>query len=134
MERYKGIKRHEVPPHVFAITDTAYRSMLQGNCNFSKKTTLPTDNITYKHVLIFESTLPTEKITYKTCTSHLNLFYRLRNITSIIVCKSKKKLCKSAIINELNCETSFLINEILKDCILFIFNYLIDRICFIDRD
>ena len=30
MERYKGIKRHEVPPHVFAITDTAYRSMLQG--------------------------------------------------------------------------------------------------------
>jgi hypothetical protein len=33
MERYKGIKRHEVPPHVFAITDTAYRSMLQGNDN-----------------------------------------------------------------------------------------------------
>ncbi|KAK6643112.1 hypothetical protein RUM43_004615 [Polyplax serrata] len=30
MERYKGIKRHELPPHVFAITDTAYRSMLQG--------------------------------------------------------------------------------------------------------
>lgn len=30
MEKYKGIKRHEVPPHVFAITDTAYRSMLQG--------------------------------------------------------------------------------------------------------
>uniref|UniRef100_A0A6M2DP06 Putative myosin class v heavy chain n=1 Tax=Xenopsylla cheopis TaxID=163159 RepID=A0A6M2DP06_XENCH len=29
MERFKGIKRHEVPPHVFAITDTAYRSMLQ---------------------------------------------------------------------------------------------------------
>lgn len=29
MDRYKGIKRHEVPPHVFAITDTAYRSMLQ---------------------------------------------------------------------------------------------------------
>jgi hypothetical protein len=34
MERYKGIKRHEVPPHVFAITDTAYRSMLQGNYTF----------------------------------------------------------------------------------------------------
>lgn len=32
MEKYKGIKRHEVPPHVFAITDTAYRSMLQGKC------------------------------------------------------------------------------------------------------
>lgn len=34
MERYKGIKRHEVPPHVFAITDTAYRSMLQGKLEF----------------------------------------------------------------------------------------------------
>ena len=34
MERYKGIKRHEVPPHVFAITDTAYRSMLQGGLVF----------------------------------------------------------------------------------------------------
>jgi len=33
MERYKGIKRHEVPPHVFAITDNAYRSMLQGQSN-----------------------------------------------------------------------------------------------------
>lgn len=30
MERYKGIKRHEVPPHVFAITDSAYRNMLGG--------------------------------------------------------------------------------------------------------
>lgn len=30
IELYKGKKRHEVPPHVFAITDTAYRSMLQG--------------------------------------------------------------------------------------------------------
>jgi len=29
VELYKGKKRHEVPPHVFAITDTAYRSMLQ---------------------------------------------------------------------------------------------------------
>ncbi|XP_054763880.1 myosin-9-like [Lytechinus pictus] len=30
IELYKGKKRHEVPPHVYAITDTAYRSMLQG--------------------------------------------------------------------------------------------------------
>ena len=30
IEMYKGKKRHEMPPHVFAITDTAYRSMLQG--------------------------------------------------------------------------------------------------------
>ncbi|XP_052768982.1 myosin heavy chain, non-muscle-like isoform X3 [Mya arenaria] len=29
IELYKGKKRHEVPPHVFAITDSAYRSMLQ---------------------------------------------------------------------------------------------------------
>eukprot|EP00057_Strongylocentrotus_purpuratus_P011170 XP_011665644.1 PREDICTED: myosin-10 [Strongylocentrotus purpuratus] len=29
IELYKGKKRHEVPPHVYAITDTAYRSMLQ---------------------------------------------------------------------------------------------------------
>uniref|UniRef100_A0A1W7RA51 Myosin heavy chain, non-muscle n=1 Tax=Hadrurus spadix TaxID=141984 RepID=A0A1W7RA51_9SCOR len=29
IELYKGKKRHEVPPHVFAVTDWAYRSMLQ---------------------------------------------------------------------------------------------------------
>merc|ERR1719193_2871061 len=29
IEIYKGKKRHEVPPHVFAITDIAYRHMLQ---------------------------------------------------------------------------------------------------------
>lgn len=28
---YKGKKRHEMPPHIYAITDTAYRSMMQGN-------------------------------------------------------------------------------------------------------
>lgn len=29
IEMYKGKKRHEMPPHVYAITDCAYRSMLQ---------------------------------------------------------------------------------------------------------
>ena len=30
IEAFKGKKRHERPPHVFAIADAAYRSMLQG--------------------------------------------------------------------------------------------------------
>lgn len=29
---YRGKKRHEVPPHVYAVTEGAYRSMLQGEC------------------------------------------------------------------------------------------------------
>ncbi|XP_013779485.1 myosin heavy chain, non-muscle-like [Limulus polyphemus] len=29
IELYKGKKRHEVPPHIYAVTDGAYRSMLQ---------------------------------------------------------------------------------------------------------
>ena len=32
VELYKGKKRHEVPPHVYAIADSAYRCMLQGMC------------------------------------------------------------------------------------------------------
>jgi myosin protein heavy chain len=32
---YKGKKRHEVPPHVYAIADTAFRSMLQDRDNQS---------------------------------------------------------------------------------------------------
>lgn len=31
IEAFKGKKRHERPPHIFAIADNAYRSMLQGN-------------------------------------------------------------------------------------------------------
>ena len=29
IEIFKGKKRHELPPHIFAIADAAYRSMLQ---------------------------------------------------------------------------------------------------------
>ncbi|XP_076871464.1 myosin-9a [Brachyhypopomus gauderio] len=29
IDMYKGKKRHEMPPHIYAITDTAYRSMMQ---------------------------------------------------------------------------------------------------------
>uniref|UniRef100_A0A3B3RW47 Myosin-9 n=1 Tax=Paramormyrops kingsleyae TaxID=1676925 RepID=A0A3B3RW47_9TELE len=29
VEMYRGKKRHEMPPHIYAITDTAYRSMMQ---------------------------------------------------------------------------------------------------------
>lgn len=35
IEEFKGKKRHEVPPHIFAIADTAYRNMLQGKLNSS---------------------------------------------------------------------------------------------------
>uniref|UniRef100_A0A673CAY7 Myosin-9 n=1 Tax=Sphaeramia orbicularis TaxID=375764 RepID=A0A673CAY7_9TELE len=30
VEMYKGKKRHEMPPHIYAISDTSYRSMMQG--------------------------------------------------------------------------------------------------------
>uniref|UniRef100_A0AAY4D8H3 Uncharacterized protein n=1 Tax=Denticeps clupeoides TaxID=299321 RepID=A0AAY4D8H3_9TELE len=31
IEMYKGKKRHEVPPHIYSITDNAYRNMMQGD-------------------------------------------------------------------------------------------------------
>ena len=30
VDMYKGKKRHEMPPHVYAIADQAYRNMLLG--------------------------------------------------------------------------------------------------------
>lgn len=30
IEMYRGKKRHEMPPHIYAISEAAYRSMLQG--------------------------------------------------------------------------------------------------------
>jgi myosin protein heavy chain len=35
VEAYKGKKRHEMPPHIFAIADDAYRSMMQDRENQS---------------------------------------------------------------------------------------------------
>lgn len=35
VDMYRGRKRHEVPPHIYAITDNAYRSMLQDRENQS---------------------------------------------------------------------------------------------------
>eukprot|EP00112_Aurelia_sp_Birch-Aquarium-sp1_P013720 Seg2925.2 transcript_id=Seg2925.2/GoldUCD/mRNA.D3Y31 product=Myosin-10 protein_id=Seg2925.2/GoldUCD/D3Y31 len=35
IDRYKGKKRHEMPPHVYAIADNAYRNMLQDRENQS---------------------------------------------------------------------------------------------------
>eukprot|EP00118_Oscarella_pearsei_P003363 m.14044 g.14044 ORF g.14044 m.14044 type:complete len:1988 (+) comp25432_c0_seq1:98-6061(+) len=35
VEAYKGKKRHEMPPHIYAITDTAYRSMMEDRENQS---------------------------------------------------------------------------------------------------
>ena len=29
IEMYKGKKRHEVPPHIYSISDNAYRNMMQ---------------------------------------------------------------------------------------------------------
>ncbi|CAO2614692.1 Myh14 [Lemmus lemmus] len=37
VEMYRGKKRHEVPPHVYAVTEGAYRSMLQGECASSPR-------------------------------------------------------------------------------------------------
>lgn len=32
IEMYRGKKRHEMPPHIYAISESAYRCMLQGKC------------------------------------------------------------------------------------------------------
>uniref|UniRef100_A0A8C4IAN0 Myosin-11 n=1 Tax=Dicentrarchus labrax TaxID=13489 RepID=A0A8C4IAN0_DICLA len=37
IEMYKGKKRHEVPPHIYSITDNAYRNMMQGKTENTKK-------------------------------------------------------------------------------------------------
>lgn len=34
IDMYKGKKRHEVPPHIYSITDNAYRNMMQGKDHY----------------------------------------------------------------------------------------------------
>ena len=34
VEMYRGKKRHEMPPHIYAISEAAYRSMLQGTHHY----------------------------------------------------------------------------------------------------
>lgn len=40
---YRGKKRHEMPPHIYAISESAYRCMLQGkgvNMSYSHSASL----------------------------------------------------------------------------------------------
>lgn len=52
---YKGKKRHEMPPHIYAITDTAYRSMMQGKAavKLVLNTSIPhqVNDVPYKDVI-----------------------------------------------------------------------------------
>lgn len=51
IEMYKGKKRHEVPPHIYSITDNAYRNMMQGNCLHAQTT----DHTVKRTRLLFKS-------------------------------------------------------------------------------
>lgn len=48
IEMYRGKKRHEMPPHIYAISESAYRCMLQGKSSYLQSTTL-TENTTLLH-------------------------------------------------------------------------------------
>lgn len=45
VDMYRGKKRHEMPPHIYAISEAAYRSMLQGTlpylCPFARSPACP---------------------------------------------------------------------------------------------
>jgi len=58
-QEYKGKKRHEVPPHVYAIADQSYRNMLQGTSHhvlsITKQSTLDW-NVLTKLTATFQDT------------------------------------------------------------------------------
>lgn len=47
IEMYRGKKRHEMPPHIYAISESAYRCMLQGK----------DVNVTYSHPVHLSSSV-----------------------------------------------------------------------------
>lgn len=47
IEMYRGKKRHEMPPHIYAISESAYRCMLQGK----------DVNVTYRHSVHLSSSI-----------------------------------------------------------------------------
>ncbi|KAJ1062351.1 hypothetical protein K5549_012832 [Capra hircus] len=63
VEMYKGKKRHEMPPHIYAITDTAYRSMMQGGLS---KLQLPCELIFAWAVSTSQSVLEKNPVDLKT--------------------------------------------------------------------
>uniref|UniRef100_A0A665X9S8 Myosin-9 n=1 Tax=Echeneis naucrates TaxID=173247 RepID=A0A665X9S8_ECHNA len=65
---YKGKKRHEMPPHIYAITDSAYRSMMQGESGAGK-----TENTkkVIQYLAHVASSFKSKKDQASTCPPHL---------------------------------------------------------------
>lgn len=57
VEMYKGKKRHEMPPHIYAIADTAYRSMLQGEAAWGVRGDLGAGREAWPGLLLLRSPL-----------------------------------------------------------------------------
>lgn len=64
VDMYKGKKRHEMPPHIYAITDTAYRSMMQG-----KRRSLLYHNIIVSNLICIQMRLMSKTVVGSILTS-----------------------------------------------------------------